>query len=141
MVEEKFSQKIRLKKIDETRNYSVEEIEQNELLSKKHKGVCRALRYNEHSLFFSFVNYWMYFHFCFCCSSLYSYVNYEFCNKIETCVITAAVKTYTSIIKKIKKKHDEIVLLTKLKLSSIKVLISNVLIDSNISHEEFCLKK
>ena len=48
---------------------------------------------------------------------------------------------YTSMIKKIKKKHDEIVLLTKLKLSSIKVLISNVLIDSNISHEEFCLKK
>ena len=36
---------------------------------------------------------------------------------------------YTSMIKKIKKKHDEIVLLTKLKLSSIKVLISNVLID------------
>ena len=51
MVEEKFSQKIRLKKINETRKYSLEEIEQNELLSKKHKRVCRALRYIENSLF------------------------------------------------------------------------------------------
>ena len=36
-------------------------------------------------------------------------------------------------------KHDKIVLLAKSKLNSIEVLISKVLIDSNISHDEFVL--
>ena len=35
MVEEKISQEFRLKNIDETRNYFPEEIEQNELMSRK----------------------------------------------------------------------------------------------------------
>ena len=37
MVEETVSQKFRLKNIDETRNYFLKEIKQNELMSKKHK--------------------------------------------------------------------------------------------------------
>ena len=44
-----------------------------------------------------------------------------------------------SIIKKKKKKHDKIVLLAKTKLNTIKVLISNTLIDLYISHDEFVL--
>ena len=44
---------------------------------------------------------------------------------------------YKSIIKKIKKKHDEIVLLGKDKLNTTEVLISKSLIDSYISHDEF----
>ena len=43
------------------------------------------------------------------------------------------------MIKKMKKKHDKIVLLTKSKLNSIEVLISKALIDSVISHGEFVL--
>ena len=43
------------------------------------------------------------------------------------------------MIKKNKKKHDTIVLLTKSKLNSAEVLISKALIDSNISHDEFVL--
>ena len=39
MVEENISQEFRLKNIDETRNYFLKEIEQNELTSKKHKKV------------------------------------------------------------------------------------------------------
>ena len=39
MVEENISQEYRLKNVDETKNYFVEEIEQNELMSKKHKRV------------------------------------------------------------------------------------------------------
>ena len=39
--------------------------------------------------------------------------------------------------KKKKKKHDKIVLLGKDKLNTIEVLISKVLIDSYISHDEF----
>ena len=33
-------QESRLKNMNETRNYFLEEIEQNELMSKKHKTVC-----------------------------------------------------------------------------------------------------
>ena len=50
MVEENTSQKLRLKNIDETRNYFLEEIEQNQLMSKKHKKVCTTLNYIEHFL-------------------------------------------------------------------------------------------
>ena len=37
MSEENISQKLRLKNIDETKNSFIEEINQNELMSKKHK--------------------------------------------------------------------------------------------------------
>ena len=49
------------------------------------------------------------------------------------------MKKYKSIIKKKKKKHQEIVLLVKSNLSSIEVLNSKSLIDSNISHDKFLL--
>ena len=39
MVEENISQEFRLKNIDETRNYLIEEINQNESMSKKDKQV------------------------------------------------------------------------------------------------------
>ena len=48
MVETNVSQKFRLKNIEETRNYFLEEIEENELMSKKHKKVCKTLNYIEH---------------------------------------------------------------------------------------------
>ena len=48
MVEEKISQEFRLKKIIEQRNYFLAEIEQSELMSKKHKKVCTTLNYTEH---------------------------------------------------------------------------------------------
>ena len=44
MVEKNISQEIRFKNINETRDYFVEEIvEQNELMSKKYKKVCTIL--------------------------------------------------------------------------------------------------
>ena len=48
MIEQNLSQEIRLKNIDETVSYSIKEIDQNELMSKKHKKVCTTLNYNEH---------------------------------------------------------------------------------------------
>ena len=36
--------------MDETRNYFLEEIEQNELMSRKYKKVCTTLTYFEHFL-------------------------------------------------------------------------------------------
>ena len=53
--------------------------------------------------------------------------------------ISVSMKKYKSIIKKKKKKHQEIVLLAKSNLSSIEVLNSKSLIDSNISHDKFLL--
>ena len=50
MAEENISQEYRLKYIDETRNYLIEEINQSELMSKKHKWVCATLNYIEHFL-------------------------------------------------------------------------------------------
>ena len=59
--------------------------------------------------------------------------------RLNICLITAGIKTYNSIIKKKKKKHDKIVLSAESKLNSIEVLISSALTDSNISHDEFVL--
>ena len=44
------SQEFRLKNIDETRDYFLEEKKQNELVSKKHKTVCATLNCIEHFL-------------------------------------------------------------------------------------------
>ena len=44
------SQGFRLKNINETRNYFLEEIEQNELMSRKHKKDCTALNCIKHFL-------------------------------------------------------------------------------------------
>ena len=48
MSEESISQEFRLKNIDEVRNYFIEVIKQNELMSKKYKKACRFLNYIEH---------------------------------------------------------------------------------------------
>ena len=40
MIEKNISQEFRLKIINKTRNYFLQDIEQNELMSEKHKKVC-----------------------------------------------------------------------------------------------------
>ena len=53
MAKEKISLDFRQKeKIDETRNYLLEEIKHNNLMSEKHKKACRALNWFEHFLIF-----------------------------------------------------------------------------------------
>ena len=44
------SLEFRLKNVNETRNYFLEEMEQNELMSRKHKKICKTLNYIEHFL-------------------------------------------------------------------------------------------
>ena len=51
--------------------------------------------------------------------------------------VTTEIKKYKSIIKKKKKKYEEIVLLGKTKLNTLEILISKALVDSCISHDEF----
>ena len=48
MAEENISLEFRLKNIDETKNYLIEEINRNELMSKKRKKVYTTLSYIEH---------------------------------------------------------------------------------------------
>ena len=47
MTEENISQEFSLKNIDKTKDYFMEEINQNELMSKKHWKVCTTLNYIE----------------------------------------------------------------------------------------------
>ena len=139
MPEENITQELRLKDIDKTTNYLIEEINRNELMSKKHKKVCTTLNYIEHFLILGST-----ITGCVSISAFASLVGIPIGIASSTiglkiCVITAGIKKYKSIIKKKKKKHDKIVLLAKSKLNSIEVLISKALIDSNISHDEFVL--
>ena len=115
MFEENINQEFRLKKIAEIRNYLFKEENQNELMSKKLKNVCRVLNYIDHLLIVI--------------STITGYVSISaFASLIgipigitssaigfKICVITAGIKKYNSLKKKKKKKHDKIVLLAKSK--------------------------
>ena len=74
MAEENISQEFKLKDIDETRNYLIEKMNQNDLMSKKYKKVCATLNYINQSLILVSVCYiWRCFSFCFCLFCRYSY--------------------------------------------------------------------
>ena len=80
MSEENISQEFRLKNIDETRTYFIKEINQNELMSKKHKKVCRLLNYIEYLLIILVSTVTP------CVSiSVFAFLdrNYKFCNRIK----------------------------------------------------------
>ena len=140
MAEENISQEFRLKNIDETRNYLIEEINRKELMSKKHEKFCTTLNYIEHFLILDSA-----ITGCVSISAFASLVGVSIeitssATGLKICAITAAIKTCKSIIKKKKKRHDKIVLLPKSKLNRIEVLISKALIDSVISHDESVLR-
>ena len=139
MVKENISQECRLKNIDETRNYFLEEIEQNKLMSRKYKKVCATLNYIKHFLFLAST-----ITGCISISAFASSLGVPVgitssAMGFKICAITAGIKKCKSIIKKKKKKHDKIVLLAKSKLNNTEVIISKTLINSNISHDEFVL--
>ena len=112
MSEENISQGFRLENIDETRNILIEEINRNKLMSKNHKKVSTTLNYIERFLILT--------------STITGLVSISvFASLIgipigvtssaiglKICGIAAGIKKYKSIIKKNKKKHDKIVLLT-----------------------------
>ena len=114
----------RLGKINETRNYLLEEIKFNDLTREKYKKTCKYLNYVKHlliivSIVIGFVSISVF-------ASLVC-VPVGLTNSavgIKICAITTAIKKYKSIIKKKKKKHDKIVLLGKDKFWSSKFLSS-----------------
>ena len=102
-------------------------------MSRKHKKVCTTPNYIEHFLILASA-------ITGCIASLFGIPIGITSSAIGLKIsrIAAGIKKYKSIIKKTRE-HDKIVLLAKSKLNSIEDLISKVLIDSNISHDEFVL--
>ena len=139
MPEKNMNQEFRLKKIDEIRIYLIEEINRNELMSKKHKKLCRVLNYIDHSFIeISTITG------CVSISAFASLVGIPVritssAIGLKICVITVGIKKCKLINEKNEKKHHKIISLGKLKLNSIEFLISKALIDSNNSHDEFFL--
>ena len=145
------TQEFRSKNINEKINYFLEEIEQNELISRKHKGLYNYKLYWARS-YFSFFNYLMCFNFylyffvwyCVSISAFTSLLGVPIGIKssaigLKICAIAAGIKKCKPIIKKHKKKQYKIALLAKSKLNNLEVLISKALIDWNISHDEFVM--
>ena len=56
---------------------------------------------------------------------------------LKSYAITIGIKKYKSITKKMKEKHDKIVLIAKTELNIIQVLISKALVYLYINHDEF----
>ena len=113
------SQEFRSKIVDETTNYFLEKLEQNESMSRKYKKVYTTLNYIEHFLVLaSAVS---------GCISIFAFASLlgisigimRSAIGLKICAVTARVKKYKSIIKKKKTKHDEIIFLAKSILNSI----------------------
>ena len=117
------SQEFRLKHLDETRNYLLRELQQNKLISKKHKFFWATLNHFEHYLILASTV------FAFAYSLVIPTEITSSAIGLKICAIAPGTKKCKSMIKKKKKKHDKIVLIAKSKLNSIKMLISNALID------------
>ena len=103
MAEENISQEFSLKNMDERRNYLVEKINRNKLMSKKHKNDCTTLNYIEHFVILgSTVTR------CVSISAFVSLVGIPIgvmssIIRLKICAITAGIKKYKLIIKKKKK--------------------------------------
>ena len=103
MVEENIRQEFRLKNIEETRNYFIKEIDQNELASKKNKKVCTTLNYIEHFLILAST-----VTVCISVSAFPSILGIFIGITIsaiglKVCIITAEIRKYKSIIRKKRK--------------------------------------
>ena len=135
MAEENLSEEFRFAYTEKLKNYFIKEIDQIELMHNKHKKLFTALNYIKH-----FQLLWL-------LVSTSAFASFLGIPKgittsaigLKTCAITVGIKKYKSIIKKKKKKHNKIVLLGKIKVNSIEVLISKVLVDLYISHDELGL--
>ena len=94
------SQEFRLKTVDETRNYLLEETKLNELLSRKYNKACTTLNYVEIFLVLSFT-----ITGCISVSAFTSLLSIPIritspAIGLKICTIAVGIKKYKSIIKK-----------------------------------------
>ena len=129
--------KFRLTEIIETENYFSQEINQRKACNKKLSKYVTAFDYIDKILIvLSATSSGV------CIISYASFVGAPV--GIASASFTLIFSLTTGIIKKLlsitrnkKKKHDKILMLAKSKLNSIETLVSQALIDMEISHEEF----
>ena len=74
---EEVTLEFRLRKIDETRNYLVEEVNHSDLMTENYKKTCKYLSHVKHLLIL--VSKVTSFDFCIYFISLYSWWYYKFC--------------------------------------------------------------
>ena len=113
------------------------------MISKKHKKVCTTLNYIEHFIYHFYCEY-IHNNECISISAFASLLDIaigitSFAIGLKIYKIVAGIKTYKSIIKNKKNKHDEIIYLATSELNKTEFLIFKALIDSAISHDEFVL--
>ena len=102
MAEYNISHEFRLKNIDETKNYLTEEINRIELMSKKHKKICTTLNYTEHFLILASTITGCVFISAFAHLIGIAIGTESSAIGLSICAITAGIKRYKSIIKKIR---------------------------------------
>ena len=117
-VEKSLSQEFRLRYIDERRNYLIEEMNRNEMMTKKYRNISTTPNYIEHFLILA--------------SKIPGSVSITAFSSLvgiliritssamglNICAIATGIKKYKSMIKRKKKKHDKIILLAKSKLKA-----------------------
>ena len=128
--------KIRLNKITKIENYFYEEINQRKLCSKKLSKYVAVFDYIDKILIVlnaatGGVS------ICSFTSVVGAPVGIASASFTLIFSLTGIVKKLRSITRNKKKKYDEILMLAESKLNSIETLISQALIDMEISHEEF----
>ena len=129
MVEENKDQEFRSKNKDETINYSIEEIKQNELMSKRPKNICTVLSYIKQLLILASTVAGCISISSFASSAVILAVIASFTVRMKTRARTAIIKKFKSISKKKRNKHEKTLLPAKTKLNSIEILISKSSID------------
>ena len=108
------SLKFRLKKLDETRYYLLEETKHNDLVNEKYKNTFKYLNYVEFFLISASIitGCVLISRFTWLVGVLVGITSSAVLLKV--CAITAGIKKYKSIKKKKRKKYDKIVLLRSL---------------------------
>ena len=128
--------KIRTDKITEIENYFHEEINQRKSCSKKLSKYVAAFDYIDKILIVLSATTGG-VSICSFASCVGAPVGIASASFTLIFSLTGIVKKLRSITRNKKKKYDEILMLAESKLNSIETLISQALIDMEISHEEF----
>ena len=126
----------RLNEINKTKDYFEFEIREREAVIKRLSKCTAALNYTDKTLFFV-CNKWR--------NKIISFKNFigipagviSASHTLVFSLTTAIIKQLLKETRKKKKKHSEIIMLAKSKLNSIETLMSQALINLDITHEEF----
>ena len=124
------------RKTDDIRNYLLDELKHNDLMSKKCKKTYKYLDYFENLLILASTVTGCVWISAFTSLAAILVRTTSSAVGIKICTVTVGIKKYQSIVKE-KKKHDKIVLLGNDQWNTTEVLICSALMDSYICHDKF----